>query len=155
LARLRCKVRRIVLVLWIVPVSVLRTAGRFDYVGAAGLAVGLIGVLNTAVDFAVFYALNKMLRLDPYLSQIGAFIIAALNSFLWNKYWTFEKRAPVSRREVTRYLVTNGMYLLLSLAVMRVLIQVFSLDPFLAKFPTAVCMVLFNYLMAKLWVFSN
>lgn len=32
-------------VLWIVPVSVLRTAGRFDYVGAAGLAIGLIGIL--------------------------------------------------------------------------------------------------------------
>ncbi len=34
-----------VLVLWIVPVSVLRTAGRFDYAGAAGLTVGLLGVL--------------------------------------------------------------------------------------------------------------
>jgi MFS family permease len=33
------------LVLWIVPVSVLRTAGRFDYVGAAGLSVGLLGIL--------------------------------------------------------------------------------------------------------------
>ncbi len=33
------------LVLWIVPVSVLRTAGRFDYVGAAGLSVGLFGIL--------------------------------------------------------------------------------------------------------------
>jgi MFS family permease len=33
------------LVLWIVPVSVLRTAGRFDYVGAAGLTIGLIGIL--------------------------------------------------------------------------------------------------------------
>ncbi|WP_434811072.1 MFS transporter [Microbacterium sp. bgisy189] len=33
------------LVLWIVPVSVLRTAGRFDYVGAAGLAAGLTGIL--------------------------------------------------------------------------------------------------------------
>jgi MFS family permease len=32
-------------VLWIVPVSVLRTAGRFDFAGAAGLAVGLVGVL--------------------------------------------------------------------------------------------------------------
>ena len=31
--------------LWIVPVSVLRTAGRFDFVGAAGLAIGLIGIL--------------------------------------------------------------------------------------------------------------
>ncbi|HYJ49870.1 MAG TPA: MFS transporter [Microbacterium sp.] len=34
-----------VLVVWIVPVSVLRTAGRFDFIGAAGLAVGLIGIL--------------------------------------------------------------------------------------------------------------
>jgi len=34
-----------VLILWIVPVSVLRTAGRFDYLGAIGLAIGLIGVL--------------------------------------------------------------------------------------------------------------
>ncbi|MFE1665157.1 MFS transporter [Microbacterium sp. P02] len=34
-----------VLVLWIVPVSVLRTAGRFDFVGAAGLTVGLVGLL--------------------------------------------------------------------------------------------------------------
>jgi MFS family permease len=34
-----------VLVLWIVPESVLRTAGRFDFVGAAGLSVGLLGIL--------------------------------------------------------------------------------------------------------------
>lgn len=33
------------LVLWIIPVSVLRTAGRFDYIGAGGLATGLIGLL--------------------------------------------------------------------------------------------------------------
>ena len=31
--------------LWIVPVSVLRTPGRFDYVGTAGLAIGLTGIL--------------------------------------------------------------------------------------------------------------
>ncbi|MGC3986514.1 MAG: MFS transporter [Pseudorhodoferax sp.] len=33
------------LVAWIVPVSTLRTGGRFDYAGAAGLAVGLTGIL--------------------------------------------------------------------------------------------------------------
>jgi len=33
------------LVAWLVPVSVLRTAGRFDYLGAAGLTVGLTGIL--------------------------------------------------------------------------------------------------------------
>lgn len=34
-----------VLVLWIVPVSVLRTPGRIDYLGVLGLAAGLSGVL--------------------------------------------------------------------------------------------------------------
>lgn len=34
-----------VLVLWIVPVSVLRSGGRFDFAGAAGLSIGLIGIL--------------------------------------------------------------------------------------------------------------
>lgn len=33
------------LILWVVPVSVLRTAGRFDVVGTVGLAIGLIGIL--------------------------------------------------------------------------------------------------------------
>ncbi|WP_067167154.1 MFS transporter [Microbacterium sp. TNHR37B] len=33
------------LVMWIVPVSVLRTAGRFDYVGTLGLALGLSALL--------------------------------------------------------------------------------------------------------------
>ena len=35
----------LVFVARIVPVSTLRTAGRFDFVGAVGLAVGLIGIL--------------------------------------------------------------------------------------------------------------
>jgi predicted MFS family arabinose efflux permease len=34
-----------VLVLWVVPVSTLRSGGPFDFVGAAGLAIGLLGVL--------------------------------------------------------------------------------------------------------------
>ncbi|WP_403023962.1 MFS transporter [Salinibacterium sp. GXW1014] len=33
------------LVVWIVPVSVMRTGGRFDYLGAIGMAVGLVGIL--------------------------------------------------------------------------------------------------------------
>jgi len=36
---------QIALVVWIVPVSVLRSGGRIDFVGVAGLAIGLIGIL--------------------------------------------------------------------------------------------------------------
>jgi len=33
------------LILWIIPASTLRAGGRFDYLGAVGLAIGLVGVL--------------------------------------------------------------------------------------------------------------
>lgn len=116
---------------------------------------GTIGVLNTLVDLGSYYVINKMIGVGPYLSQVLSFIIAALNSFLFNKFWTFEKRNPVTRREAGRYLVTNIGYLTCSLLFMRVFIGVFALDPFVAKFPTAVFMVMFNYLMAKFWVFAD
>ena len=116
---------------------------------------GVIGVLNTLVDLGSYYVLNKIIGSGPYLSQVLSFLIAALNSFLFNKFWTFEKRNPVTRREAMRYLVTNAGYLTCSLLIMRVFIGVLGLDPFVAKFPTAAFMVFFNYLMGKIWVFSD
>ncbi|MGI6030971.1 MAG: GtrA family protein [Eubacteriales bacterium] len=119
------------------------------------LKFGTIGVLNTLVDLAAYYVLQKGFGIDPYISQVGSFLIAALNSFLFNKFWTFEKRNPVTTKEAVRYLCTNAGYLLCSLCIMRLLIGGLQLDPFVAKFPTAAVMVLFNYLMAKFWVFSD
>lgn len=116
---------------------------------------GTIGVLNTLVDIVAYYIINKLLGVGPYVSQVCSFLIAALNSFLFNKYWTFEKRNPVTKKEAVRYLITNAGYLTCSLVIMRVLIGGLGLDPFLAKFPTAVLMVFFNYLMAKFWVFAD
>lgn len=116
---------------------------------------GMIGVLNTVVDLGSYYVMNKLIGIGPYLSQILSFLIAALNSFILNKFWTFEKRNPVTKTEAVRYLITNAGYLTCSLLIMRLFISLFSLDPFVAKFPTAALMVFFNYLMAKFWVFSD
>lgn len=117
------------------------------------LKFGLIGVVNTLLDLGVFYVMNKVFHLDPYLSQVISFLVGALNSFLWNKFWTFEKRGHITGREVVRYAVTNGGYLLVSLGLLRLLVGVLALDPFLAKLPTTAFMLLYNYLMNKFWVF--
>jgi MFS family permease len=62
------------LVVWIVPVSVLRTAGRFDYVGAAGLAVGLIGVL-LAVSRGNSWGWGSPLTLSLGLGGIAVLLV--------------------------------------------------------------------------------
>ena len=143
------------------------------------LKFGLIGVLNTLVDFAVFYVMDRWLVREgpilvllgmsiaagPYISNFFAYVVANLNSFFWNKFWTFQKKDRVTGGEAGRYLVTSAGYLLISTVSLAVFIRIFSLPLFgglipenwinlLAKLPTACVTIFYNYLMNKFWVFK-
>jgi putative flippase GtrA len=50
---------------------------------------GLVGVLNTLVDFAVLNLLYHVVGLPLLLSNTISVAVAIVNSFLWNRHWTF------------------------------------------------------------------
>ena len=141
---------------------------------------GIIGVLNTLVDFAVFYVMDRWVIRDgptlvllgmavvtgPYLSNAVSYVVANIHSFFWNKFWTFQKRGRVTGREAGRYLATSLGYLLISSLSLAVFIRVLSLPVLagvvseewvnpLAKLPTACVTIFYNYLMNKFWVFKT
>ena len=134
---------------------------------------GCIGVLNTLVDFIVFYVLDRwVIRDGPVcvvwgvavltgLSNAAVYAVANIHSFVWNKLWTFRRRGRVTGREVRRHLLTSAGYLLLSslslAASMRLLAGVVPrelVNP-LSKLPTACVTMFYNYLMNKFWVFGK
>lgn len=140
---------------------------------------GLIGVLNTLVDFAVFYVMDRWVIQEgpalillgmtvvagPYISNAVAYVVANVHSFVWNKLWTFEKRDRVTKGEAARYLMTSAGYLLISSVSLAVCIRILSLPllaalvpqgwtNLLAKLPTACVTIFYNYLMNKFWVFK-
>jgi len=49
-----------------------------------------VGVLNTAIDFALFAALLFGAGWGLIAANSTSYLVAALNSYLVNKYWTFE-----------------------------------------------------------------
>ncbi len=72
---------------------------------------GLVGCMNTLVDLLM---LNCLLWLWPashlallLLANSLAYATGALNSFLLNRYWTFQRRGPVQWHEVTRFVATT------------------------------------------------
>lgn len=140
---------------------------------------GLIGVLNTLVDFGVFYVMDRWVIREgptlallgmtvaagPYLSNAVAYVVANVHSFVWNKLWTFEKRDRVTKGEALRYLATSAGYVLISTVSLAVCIRILSLPllaplvprgwtNLLAKLPTACVTIFYNYLMNKFWVFK-
>jgi putative flippase GtrA len=53
---------------------------------------GIVGVANTAVDWIAFFILiHYVLQQNETISKALAFLIAMLNSYLWNTIWTFKK----------------------------------------------------------------
>ncbi len=72
---------------------------------------GLVGCVNTAIDLLV---LNGLLWLWPgqgvarlLLFNTIAYACGALNSFFFNRYWTFQRKGPPEAREGARFLLVT------------------------------------------------
>lgn len=88
-----------------------------------------VGVLNTLIDFAVLNLLlwqTGILKGNVYLVFIGtAFTIAAVNSYIWNKYWTFEKKETgVATKEFGKFYLITVVSLLIREVVAHVIVNV-------------------------------
>lgn len=85
----------------------------------------VVGTSNAVIDFGV---LNLLLWLYP-TSDTGktlgynsvAVLLAAINSFFWNKYWTFQRRSPITFQEVYRFIVVAGGTILMNDTLMWLL----------------------------------
>src|SRR5262249_3785546 len=68
---------------------------------------GLVGGINTFIDIMFFNILvwifptNSVYLLVLYNSL--AYITGAVNSFCWNKLWTFKHRSRVTSKQVVRF----------------------------------------------------
>jgi len=69
---------------------------------------GVIGAVNTVLDFVIFNALHFGFGVGPLSSQAVAMVVAATSSYFMNRHWTFAKRARSGmRREYTLFFLLN------------------------------------------------
>jgi putative flippase GtrA len=81
----------------------------------------VVGTTGFIVDFGVFNLLLKALNFPPVLAQAISFTLAAINNFLWNRYWTY----PDSRSKPI--LGQFGMFFVLSLIGLLIRTPIFAL----------------------------
>ena len=72
----------------------------------------IVGSLNAIIDFGILnlllwlFATKSTWKTLEYNSV--AVLLASTNSFFWNKYWTFQRRNPISFQEVYRFCAIAG-----------------------------------------------
>lgn len=118
------------------------------------LRFALVGVLNTAVDFVMFFVLVRFLHWNVILAQSVSYACGIGNSYLCNRYLTFARRNPPQYSEIIKFLTVNGVSYGISTCGLFVLRKL--LWP-LVVCKVAVTLIAFvvNFIGNKCWVFRS
>ncbi|MEU5549568.1 MULTISPECIES: GtrA family protein [unclassified Micromonospora] len=84
------------------------------------LKFGLVGGVNTVINYAVFNALALTVFVDGQLkATVVATVVATITSYLMNRHWTYRDRPKSAmQREYALFFLFNGVGLLIELGVL-------------------------------------
>ncbi|MGC4761601.1 GtrA family protein [Micromonospora sp. DT46] len=84
------------------------------------LKFGIVGGVNTVINYAVFNVLALTVFVDGQLkATVIATVVATITSYLMNRHWTYRDRPKSAmRREYVLFFLFNGAGLLIELGVL-------------------------------------
>lgn len=114
---------------------------------------GLVGGIGFIVNVAVYALVVHSVGLDYRAASVVAWLVAVINNFVLNRYWTFEAREGRAHFQALRFLVVS----LAAEAFSLLLLTVFVESAGIAKIPAQALAVAasmpLNFLGNKLWSF--
>ncbi|HEQ72155.1 MAG TPA: GtrA family protein [Spirochaetia bacterium] len=114
----------------------------------------LVGVLNTAIDFLLFTLLDY-LGVFALIAHTCSYTAGLINSYFWNKFWTFRQPRRYSVEEAVRFILVNLVALGIAGGIILVCIQVFAFSDVIAKAISIPFSFAINFVGSKYLVFRG
>ncbi len=116
---------------------------------------GLVGVLNTSIDFALFALLFYVAEWPLLAANAAAYSVAVVNSYVLNKVWTFgdASRGRTAMLRGVLFVVLNLVGLALASAVVWTLAH--FLHPLVAKAGSIAVSFVWNYWSNRRFVYTE
>ncbi len=136
----------------------------------------VFGVMNTVIDYGLFIMFFSLCNFDKSISQVLATAIAMTNSYILNRYFTFEQKGAVKLDEMWKFIIVNLVSMGVTILLLNVFYDLLHLEnianyvlrafsiPFVIEGDVAVifCKLLatpfslaVNFLGNRLWVFGD
>jgi len=114
-----------------------------------------VGVLNTAIDATAFFALTRWLFLGslPVLAKGIAYVIGMVNSFFWNRTWTFGDKGNIWRA-AGLFTLTHVFALAINAGTMALALNWLGLPEIIALGAATGASFVWNFVLNKLVVFK-
>jgi len=116
----------------------------------------IVGASNTGLQLTLLYSFVEFLSLNYLVATSIAFVIAASNSFFWNRLWTFrEGRRYGAHLQWAGFMAISTFGFCLNFALMYALVDLLGVWYMLSQFLVAFMVALNNFFGSKYLVFRK
>ncbi len=115
----------------------------------------VVGVSGTLVDLGTLYIFVEYLHIPVLISTAFSFILAVINNFILNKYWTFQNKSANLRKQFIKFLIVSVIGLVLTELFMALFVYVLGIWYLLSKLCTSAIVLIWNFLGNKHWTFKD
>ena len=116
------------------------------------ISFGIVGVINTLVDYGVFTLAYKAAALSAGLSQALGYICGSVCGYILNSSVTFREGRGRTKGQFLQYLAVDAAFIALTAAVMA-WAEKAGLNAYITKIVLTVVVMLLHYVIFKHIVF--
>ena len=114
----------------------------------------VVGGMTTLVNF-VIYAIDMYFGMDMMINLVVSWVVAVIFAYVTNRIVVFESKENNILHEFTKFVSSRIASLLIEILLMKICVDFIGIKEYFAKVGVAIVVVIVNYVLSKLWVFSK
>ncbi len=115
----------------------------------------LVGISSTVIDWGIYLVLTRFLGIYYLMAKILSFSIAVINSYIWNRRWTFRSNDPQKLREFIKFLIIAFVGVILNTLIMYIVVDFIRLSDIYGLFFASAIVMFWNFTANKYYTFKE
>lgn len=116
---------------------------------------GIVGVSSTVIDWGIYLLLTRIFGIYYLMAKILSFGVAVLNSYIWNRRWTFRSNDPQKLRQFIKFLTISIVGLVLNSTIMFIAVDKLKYHDIIGLVLATGIVTIWNFLANKFYTFKS
>lgn len=113
----------------------------------------VVGVVATIIDWAVYYCLYNLLKINPLIANIGAFSISVVYNYIASVKWVFDINSKKSKKQMfIEFMILSIIGLLLTEGIIYLGTKLLKIDAMVIKIIATGVVMIFNFITRKIFL---
>ncbi len=125
-----------------------------EFLSASIIKYGCVGLSGMIIDFSATWLLKEKMQVHQYVANSVGFMLAVVNNYLLNKYWTFSS-TPSHSSQFLFFLIVALVGLLINNLSLHFLLKKYKYNFYFLKVIVVLIVFMWNFALNSLVTFKQ